>query len=126
MCRVWANGRIGGTRMSSRHRKSRLRLALSRGVVGGDVKCTERALQDVTNCRFAQPARRVARPRSARNRLSRVWVRSSWIGRTQTVRMLYIASHYAARKAQCRNLFLGGSFDACCSFSSLQSVHSPY
>ena len=42
--------------MSSRHRKSRLRLALSRGVVGGDVKCTERALQDVTNCRFAQPA----------------------------------------------------------------------
>ena len=42
--------------MSSRHRKSRLRLALSRGVVGGDVKCTERALQDVTNYRFAQPA----------------------------------------------------------------------
>ena len=42
--------------MSSRHRKSRLRLALSRGVMGGDVKCTERALQDVTNCRFAQPA----------------------------------------------------------------------
>ena len=54
--RVWVNGRIGGTRMSSRHRKSRLRLSLSRGVVGGDVKCTERALQDVTNCRFAQPA----------------------------------------------------------------------
>ena len=43
------NGRIRGTRM-------RLRLSLSRGVVGGDVKCTERALQDVTNCRFAQPA----------------------------------------------------------------------
>ena len=42
--------------MSSRHRKSRLRLALSRGVVGGDVKCTECALQDVTNCRFAQSA----------------------------------------------------------------------
>ena len=36
----------------------RLRLALSRGVVGGDVKCTERALQDGTNCRFAQPASR--------------------------------------------------------------------
>ena len=41
--------------MSSRHRKSRLRLSLSRGVVGGDVKCTGRTLQDVTNCRFAQP-----------------------------------------------------------------------
>ena len=38
--------------MSSRHRKSRL---LLRGVVGGDVKCTERALQDVTNCLFSQP-----------------------------------------------------------------------
>ena len=54
--RVWVNGRIRETRMSSRHRKSRLCLSLSRGVVGGDVKCTERALQDVTNCRFAQPA----------------------------------------------------------------------
>ena len=53
----------------------------------------------------ASLSRRVARPRSARNRLSRVWVRSSWIGRTQTVRMLYIASHEAARKAQCRNRF---------------------
>ena len=39
--------------MSSRHRKKN-RLLL-RGVVAGDVKCTERALQDVTNCRFAQP-----------------------------------------------------------------------
>ena len=69
----------------------------------------------------ASLSRRVARPRSARNRLSRVWVR-----RACSDRMLYIASHDAARKAQCRNLFLGGSFDACCSFSSLQSVHSPY
>ena len=68
--RVWENGRIGGTRMSSRHRKSRLRLSLSRGVVGGDVKCTERPLQDVTNCRFAQPA-----SSATGNRLSRVWVR---------------------------------------------------
>ena len=76
--RVWANGRIGGTRMSSRHRKSRLRLALSRGVVGGDVKCTERALQMSRTA--ASLSRRVARPRSARNRLSRVWARSSWIG----------------------------------------------
>ena len=41
--RVSVNGRIGGTRMSSRHRKSRLCLSLSCGVVGGDVKCTERA-----------------------------------------------------------------------------------
>ena len=48
--RVWVNGRIRGTKM---HRKSRLRLSLSRGVVGGDVKCTERALQDVTNCRLS-------------------------------------------------------------------------
>ena len=47
----------------------------------------------------ASLSRRVARPRSACNRLSRVWVRSSWIGRAQTVRMLYIASHDAARKA---------------------------
>ena len=47
---VWVNGQIGATRMSSRHWKSKLRLSLSRGVVGGDVKCTERALQDVTNC----------------------------------------------------------------------------
>ena len=31
----------------------------------------------------ASLSRRVARPRSARNRLSRVWVRSSWIGRAQ-------------------------------------------
>ena len=115
--RVWANGRIGGTRMSSRRRKSRLRLALSCGVVGGDVKPYKMS---------RTVSLRVARPRSARNRLSRVWVRSSWIGHAQTVRMLYIASHDAARKAQCRNLFLGGSFDACCSFSSLQSVHSPY
>ena len=38
----------------------------------------------------ASLSRRVARPRSARNWLSRVWVRSSWIGRAQTVRMLYI------------------------------------
>ena len=73
----------------------------------------------------ASLSRRVARLRSARNRLSRVLVRSSWIGRTQTVRMLYIASHDDARKAQCRNIFLGGAFDACCSLSSLQSVHSP-
>ena len=125
--RVWANERIGGTRMSSRDRKSRLRLALSRGVVGGEVKCTERALQDVTNCRFAQPASSATEECTQQAvMLSRVWVRSSWIGRAQTVRMLYIASHDAVRKAQCRNLFLGGSFDACCSFSSLQSVHSPY
>ena len=65
--------------MSSRHRKSRLRLALSRGVVGGDVKCTE--------CKMSRTAaslsRRVVRPRSARNRLSRVWAHSSWIGRAQ-------------------------------------------
>ena len=119
--RVWENGRIGGTRMSSRHRKSRLRLSLSRSVVGGDVKCTERPLQDVTNCRFAQPA-----SSATGNRLSRVWVHSSRIGRAQTVCMLYITSHNAARKALCRNYFVGGSFDACCSFSSLQSVYSPY
>ena len=31
----------------------------------------------------ASLSRRVARPRSAHNRLSRVWVRSSWIGRAQ-------------------------------------------
>ena len=31
----------------------------------------------------ASLSRRVARPRSAHNRLSRVWVRSSWIGCTQ-------------------------------------------
>ena len=42
--RVWMNGRIGETRMSSRHRQSRLRLSLSRGVMGDDVKCTECAL----------------------------------------------------------------------------------
>ena len=52
--RVSVNGRIRGTRMSSTAGIEKV--SLSRGVVGGDVKCTERALQDVTNCRFAQPA----------------------------------------------------------------------
>ena len=120
--RVWANGRIGGTRMSSRHRKSRLRLAGSSWVAMSSAQSAPYKMSRTA----ASLSRRVARPRSARNMLSRVWVRSSWIGRAQTVRMLYIASHDATRKAQCRNLFLGGSFDACCSFSSLQSVHSPY
>ena len=156
--RVWANGRIGGTRMSSRHRKRNGRQRngpTEKWRAVGSTPCVgewtdwrneneqQASKKEVAPRPFARrrgwrcqvhrarPTRchelplRSARPRSARNRLSRVWVRSSW-GRAQTVRMLYIASHDAARKAQCRNLFLGGSFDACCSFSSLQSVHSPY
>ena len=67
--------------MSSRHRKSSLHLSLSRGVVGGDVKCTEHALQDVTNCCFAQPVSSATEACTQLwNRLSRVWAHSSWIG----------------------------------------------
>ena len=117
-----ANGRIGGTRMSSRHRKSSLPFRAASWVAMSSAQSMPYKMSRTA----ASLSRRVARPRSAHNRLSRVWVRSSWIGCAQTVRMLYIASHDTARKAQCRNLFLGGSFDACCSFSSLQSVHSPY
>ena len=117
--RVWANGRIGGTRMSS---IEKVGCASPFRAASWVAMSSAQSAPYKMSRTAASLSRRVARPRRARNRLSRVWVRSSWIGRAQTVRMLYIASHDAARKAQCRNLFLGGSFDACSSFSSLQSV----
>ena len=112
--RVSVNGRIRGTRMSS-----------TAGIEKVGCASPFRAASWVAMSSAQSAPYKMSRTAASlsRKRLSRVWVR---IGRAQTVRMLYIASHDAARKAQCRNLFLVGSFDACCSFSSLQSVHSPY
>ena len=124
--RVSVNGRIRGTRMSSTAGIEKVGCASPFRAASWVAMSSAQSAPYKMPRTAASLSRRVARPRRARNRLSRVWVRSSWIGRAQTVRMLYIASHNAARKAQCRNLYLVGSFDACCSFSSLQSVHSPY
>ena len=59
--RVWVNGR---TRMSSRHRKSRLRLALSWVAMSSAQSAPYKMSRTA-----ASLSRRVARPRSARNRL---------------------------------------------------------
>ena len=109
--RVSVNGGIRGTRMSS-----------TAGIEKVGCASPFRAASWVAMSSAQSAPYKMSRTAASLsgNRLSRVWVRA------QTVRMLYIASHDAARKAQCRNLFLVGSFDACCSFSSLQSVHSPY